>query len=144
MPLRADVALTALAVGLASCPAFASCQVSASGMSFGQVSPNGRTDTTGQVRVECDRPQSYELGVATAGNGERHMHGPGGATLRYQMFIDKAHSLPWGDGSSGGSALGNASDGTNADRFTIYGIIPAQPSAPPGDYVDAPLLTLSF
>jgi spore coat protein U-like protein len=137
--------LTVLAALLAADPAFAGCQVTLTGVSFGSVSPSTRTDSTGRVRVDCDQPLAYMIGIAPGpGGGERRMVGPGNATLRYDLYIDPGRNFPWGDGSALGDALGGASDGKQPDSYTIYGAVPAQPRALPGDYVDATMVTLSF
>lgn len=137
------VALVALGALLASEPALAQCQVSLNGVSFGSVSPGTRTDGTGRVRVDCDTPASYAVAIASAG-GQRRMNGPNGATLRYELYSDAGRHIVWGDGNGAGDPLAASSNGTSTDTFTIYGAIPSQPSAPPGDYADAALVTLSF
>jgi spore coat protein U-like protein len=137
------IALAALGALLASGQAFATCQVSLNGVSFGSVSPSTRTDGTGRIRVDCDEPGSYEVAIAGS-NGPRTMQGPHGAVLRYELYMDTGRHIVWGDGSGNGDPLGASSDGTSIDSFTIYGAVPSQPSASPGDYADAPLVTLSF
>jgi spore coat protein U-like protein len=145
MPMSRLPAAVGLALTLASHSASASCQVSLNSVNFGSVSPTARTDSTGQIRVHCDQAVAYLMGISPGpSGGQRRMTGPSNATLRYDLYADSGHNFPWGDGHALGDALGGVSDGNKTDTYTIYGAIPAQPGALPGQYVDTPLVTLSF
>ena len=84
--------------------------VSASGMSFGRYDPGERKplDATGAVTVQCDELTSGEVisielsRSRTGGFAPRTMVGVGNGTrFEYNLYIDAARTLIWGDGSSG-------------------------------------------
>lgn len=135
----------AAAALLAPGPALAVCGVQLQGVSFGAIDVMRRQESTGSVRVSCDKPVAFlvEIGGGVSG-GERRMHAAGGGSLRYELYADPANSHLWGDGQTVGSPVGGSSDGASPQTFTIYGVIPSQPGTLPGTYMDSPLVTLSF
>ena len=143
---RAAAALAfAVAVTAAPPPAWAVCGVQVQGVSFGAIDVMRREESTGSIRVTCDEPVSFSIEIVGAtSDGERRMYAAGGASLRYALYADAAHGQAWGDGQSIGSPVAGSSNGSSAATFTVYGVIPSQPGTLPGDYVDSPLVTLSF
>lgn len=131
---------------LAAAPAQASCDVQLQGVAFGVIDVTRREESTGSVRVTCDRPQAFnvEIGGGNVSGGQRRMQAAGAGFLRYELYADAGHTHVWGDGLTVGYPIGSASDGSKAQTFTIYGVIPSQPGTLPGTYLDAPLVTLSF
>ena len=138
MPLKGPGVVLLLA--LVATPAMAGCRVELDGVSFGGVDATRRTTGTGRVRVDCDQAVAYEVGIG----GARSMDGPNGATLDFGLYMDPGRNIPWGDGERHGSALGNSSDGVQADSLTVYGEIPAQPGIAAGEYAASLLVTLNF
>jgi spore coat protein U-like protein len=143
--------MKAVAVGfvlstlLAPTPALALCSVQLQGVSFGSIDVMRREESTGSIKITCDKAVGFsvEIGGSVSG-GQRQMQAAGGGSLRYELYGDPGHFHVWGDGLTIGSPLGGASDGSHAQTFTIYGVVPAQPGTPPGIYVDAPLVSLNF
>lgn len=141
---RATLAL-AFAVAIAPLPALAVCGVQVQGVGFGAIDVMRREESTGSIRVTCDQPVSFLIEiVGAASGGERRMYAAGGGSLRYALYADAAHGQVWGDGQSIGSPVAGSSDGSTAAAFTVYGVVPSQPGTLPGDYVDSPLVTLTF
>jgi spore coat protein U-like protein len=137
------MALAASLLGAA--PAGAMCSIQLESVAFGVIDVTRREESTGSVRVSCDKPQAFNVeigGSLTA--GQRRMQAAGGGSLRYELYADAGHTHVWGDGITIGAPIGGASDGSKAQTFTIYGVISPQPGTLPGNYVDAPLVTLSF
>lgn len=136
-----------LALVAALCPAsaLAVCSVQVQGVSFGTIDVMRRTESTGSVRVSCTQPVGFLVEITgSVANGQRRMSAAGSGSLRYELYADAAHAHVWGDGQSIGSPVGSASDGKTAQSFTVYGVIPSQPGTLPGEYLDAPLVTLTF
>jgi spore coat protein U-like protein len=142
MSILGAILVPLLAVGA---PAQALCSVQLQGVSFGTVDVTRREESTGSIRVSCDRAQAFlvEIGGPLSG-GQRRMQAAGGASLRYELYGDPGHHHVLGDGLTIGAPLGGASDGAQAQTFTVYGVVPPQPGTPPGAYFDAPVVTLAF
>jgi spore coat protein U-like protein len=135
----------ALLAALIPAPALAVCGVQVQGVAFGTIDVMRREESTGSVRIICDQPVGFlvEIGGAVSG-GQRRMHAAGGGSLRYELYADAANTHVWGDGQTVGTPVGSASDGKTPLTITVYGVIPPQPGTLPGDYLDSPLITLSF
>ncbi len=139
------LALAALGSPVAG-PARAGCSVELSPVTFGVVDLTSRSRGTGEVVVRCDVAGSFAVAIANGrgGKGSRQMTGPGGAKLDYRLFSDSGRSISWGDGAAEGQPVVGSSDGSNPERLTIYGAVPAQSGIPPGEYLDSVEVTLSF
>lgn len=113
---------------MASAAQAASCQVSASSVSFGSFSPLtlDYVDSTGNITVNCTDVAGYSIALS-AGNGSYSLRRmvSGSDTLDYNLYRDAAHQQVWGDGSSGGNyavTVANPVDGQNYVH-TVYGRI---------------------
>jgi spore coat protein U-like protein len=139
----------------------ADCSASATSVMFGiydaaAAAPN---DSTGTLTVTCtytpsgDRSILYTVGL-NSGNGTSaavRWLASGNDRLYYNLFIDPARLLIWGDGTAGaqlasgslkvGPGVGN---GTRSEKFTVYGRMPARQDANAGDYRDTIVFTLTF
>lgn len=138
------VACALLLAGPSAAQSLASCDASVSFVDFGRVDFRRGGEITGEVVVRCPRPDRFSLALSEGlGDfGMRRMRGPGGAELRYNLYLDPARRQVWGDGVSGGTArLAGQSDGRRAAIFTVYGRVPPGQSAPPGAYGDALAIT---
>jgi spore coat protein U-like protein len=68
-------------------------------------------------------------------------------SLNYNLYIDPARTVIWGDGTQGTAALAGSSTCqlSNTCRHIIYGRIPAhQGSAAVGNYSDTIVVTLNY
>jgi spore coat protein U-like protein len=135
--------------GLFALGAEAGCWVSTSGMAFGPynvIFPQPR-DSTAVIQLGClwGELESQELRVALGPSGYSgaiHVRQlgriGGGDSLEYNLFLDPARTLVWGDDSSGGSALRvPAFAGAAPQQLLVYGRIFGGQEAMPGDYTDS-------
>jgi spore coat protein U-like protein len=134
-----------------------SCNVSASGVSFGTYPPfsPSPTDNTGTVTVTCfgllGGPYNIYLnkGLYSASFSPRQMQRTsGGNRLNYDLYLNSNHSTVWGDGSgsTGYQSFNCILLCLNSPRtYTVYGRIPAsQTTVVPGNYSDTITVTVSF
>ncbi|MEO1016770.1 MAG: spore coat U domain-containing protein [Pseudomonadota bacterium] len=128
---------------LAALPAWAACQLSLDAVNFGVIDTRKLELSNGRVRVDCDTPTSFAVGISGNNNG-RKMRGPDGAEMDYQLYPNATYSRPWGDADSSGDVVQAQSDGSAPVDLTIYGLIPPQNFIIPGEYRDQPMVTLSF
>lgn len=139
-----SVASVALLCSLMGAAVAQECDVSVSFVNFGSVDFRAGGAITGRLSVRCDRPQAFAI-AASSGHGsyrDRRMRGPGGAEIRYNLFVDPAHRQIWGDGRADGTTLVvGKTDGREASHV-IYGFVLKGQSAPPGQYSDALVVTL--
>ncbi len=143
--------------------AAADCTVSASGVAFGVYDQSSTIDddSTGTITVTCTNigngggvtRLNYAVALSSGASGaytQRFMTS-GTPRLDYNLYIDPARSLVWGNGNNGtrvitgsmtvGPGVGN---GTRTDTYTVYGRVPAEQDAAVGSYTDAIVLTLTF
>lgn len=124
-------------------PAAAGCAVEGRGVEFGDVQAARRTLGTGEVRVRCDAPGRFEVGLG-GGSGGRELRGPDGARLRYGLYQDPGRNVGWGDGGPAGPTRVASTDDRGAADLFVYGLIPVQPGVPPGTYDDQLQIILVF
>lgn len=123
------------------------CAVGVSGVSLGPINPlHGQAVTVaGRITVACDTETSYTVGLSTgvSGTWDRHMVGPAGSTLRYNLYLDPLHTRLWGDGSPGSETVKGVASGESMVH-DVHARVPAQPLAPGGHYVDTIVVTVSY
>jgi spore coat protein U-like protein len=124
------------------------CTVSATAINFGSYdvfdsSPND--DGHGTIQVNC-KGSAASIPVALS-PGQSNTYAlremdNGTDTLTYNLYIDPARTMIWGDGTGGSSVttLGGKSDTT----LQIYGRIPAMQDATVGNYSDNITITVIF
>jgi spore coat protein U-like protein len=105
----------------------ASCQVSASAVSFGSFSPLTLdfVVSTGSITVNCTDVASYAIALS-AGNGTYSLRSmfSGSHTLDYNLYRDAAHQQVWGDGVADNFVV-TAANPVNGQPYvhTVYGSI---------------------
>ena len=124
--------------------AHAACSMTSSSIPFGTYDIFSPTplDTVGQVIFRCaarDRNVSISLsrGSSTSFNPRRMVNGA--ARLNYNLYLDAARTIIWGDGSNGTQTYFiNNPQPNNADiPVPVYGRIPAgQTTVAKGSYSD--------
>ena len=151
--MRALVAgLCLLLVGLASRPArAASCSFnSVSPVAFGpyDVFSNTATDAVGSLTYQCSLLSVLDTITVNLGTGSSGSYGTrtmknGANSLGYNLYMDAARTVVWGDKTSGTS---NFSAALNLFPVTlqIYGRIPARQNAKAGPYTDTVVITILF
>lgn len=126
----------------------ASCNVTANDMAFGNYdsvasSPLAVATT---IDVVCTNGTAYVValdeGLGSGATSAVRKLTDGAATLDYALFHDPAHSDVWGD-DPGVDTL--AAVGTGAvQSHDVYGLIPANQTAPAGDYEDTVTVTVTY
>jgi spore coat protein U-like protein len=105
----------------------ASCQVSASAVSFGSFSPLTLdfVVSTGSITVNCTDVASYAIALS-AGNGTYSLRSmvSGSHTLDYNLYRDAAQQQVWGDGVADNFVVTTISP-INGQHYvhTVYGRI---------------------
>jgi spore coat protein U-like protein len=95
----------------------ATCSVSATNINFGNVNvlSGGTVDTSGTITITCSNGSPpnrttrtcVSIGVGSQGDAtSRQMAGPGGATLRYDLYSDSARTTLWGSWQTGYDTAG--------------------------------------
>ena len=145
MKLRLALALV-FALIPAAAQAVTTCTVSATTVAFGVVQFSV-VNSTGTVTINCNaNDASITVALSTGGSASyapRKMSS-GANKLQYNLYKDSAHTLVWGNGTSGtvtntGSAIANV-----ALKFTVYGQVPAQALPAPGSYTDSITVTVTY
>lgn len=97
--------------------------------------------TTGRVRLSCPASTNPQITLSSGGSASfvwRELRSTTGA-LRYNVYMDAAMSLVWGDGTDGSSVFTAPS---GKEQVVLYGRIPAGQDPTAGDYADSLQLTL--
>jgi spore coat protein U-like protein len=103
----------------------------------------------GTITTTCSSGSSYTMTI-NAGQGagatvasRRLTHTGGTDTLKYNIYIDGAYTLIWGDGTNGTYNIQGTGTGT-AKVTTYYAAIAPQSGVTPGTYSDQLIATISF
>jgi spore coat protein U-like protein len=141
------------------------CTVTVFPLAFGVYTPITPTpvDSTALIQVACvgdpdpGDPGFYTIGISGGASGDpasRYMPS-GPSRLSYNLFQDASFTTIWGDGSSGtnriaqpfpivgGMGMGMGTPPFNMDH-TVYGRSFAGQDPAPGNYADAPIVTIEF
>ena len=138
--------ITALALLYVPALTFADCNVSSSGVSFGNydVFAVNHTDSAGTLTVNCsvETPYTLKLAPGSSGNFSQRKMFKGGDYLAYNIYSDAARTLVWGDGT-GGSVTKSGQAGAT-EQHTLYGRIPAKQNVFVGNYLDTIIVTIEW
>ncbi|MCK8500047.1 spore coat U domain-containing protein [Myxococcus faecalis] len=130
----------------------AACQIrSVVGLDFANYTPTSPLplDTVGSITYLCLlqlTPMTIDLSPGQSGtHAHRSMRGPASNTLSYNIYVDAARLLVWGNGASGTSRYGPVIPVLALDvTVPVYGRIPAQQTVPAGTYSDTLVMTMTF
>jgi spore coat protein U-like protein len=140
---RIALLLGLLLMGLQEAKA-ATCTLNVPGLSFGSydVFSSSSLDSAGTISISCDMDTTYTISLGPGGGSYalRTMLS-GTHTLSYNLYIDAARTIIWGDGTGSTGTLTNTAASAN---HTVYGRIPARQNAYIGSYSDAITVTLNF
>jgi spore coat protein U-like protein len=124
---------------------------STSGVKFGsydsrQVSP---LDSTGLVAYRCENVTAADRVMIHLSRGDSGRYLPRamlrrGFRLEYNLFLDAARTLVWGDGTSGTSAYSARPANGDTTSVTIYGRIPPRQNVRPDVYGDVIIVTVLY
>jgi spore coat protein U-like protein len=148
------ILVVAAGLAVASAPPTASagttstCTVSITNVSFGSVDvlPGASIDTTATLTVSCtggtppgrSTRSCVSIGAGTSGDAtSRIMTGPGGATLRYDLYSDATRTTLWGSWQTGYDSAGVTVDvaSNNNTTVTVYArLFASQSTAVAGSY----------
>lgn len=146
-PARAwIVAGVALILSAAATPARAQCSIwSVTDVTFGtyDVFAPAPLDSVGRVIVRCSTPHwvRIELSRGLAPTFNPRTMGDGAARLNYNLYLDAARSVVWGDGTGGTDVFRD--HGRSPSAF-IYGRVPPLQDAAIGAYSDQITLVIQF
>jgi spore coat protein U-like protein len=121
------------------------CTVSAQSINFGSydVFSNSNLESTGNISISCDSAVSYTIALSSgSGTFSDRTLTFSSYLLSYNLFIDAARTMIWGDGSGGTSAVSGMAS-TTANHI-VYGRVPARQNAYVGNYNDNVNVTVSF
>lgn len=153
--LTALLLLAALAPAPAHAAGGASCSLSATPLAFGDYAPASTkpSDFTASITVTC-----AALGATTVPiHGTIGLIGPGGDSarqltngarrMRYQLYLDPARTVPWGNSGSGTVSISCVAGPTTPiqQTLTVYGrILARQSGAPVGNYADQIVVVMNY
>ena len=123
------------------------CSVSSTPIGFGtyDVFSSSNLDTTGSVRVKCAPGNttytiSLQAGLNGSINNRKMQNSSGNGKMNYNLYIDAARSIIWGDGTGGTVTVTNNSP----KSITVYARIPAGQNVSTGSYSDSVTVLVSF
>lgn len=127
------------------------CRVAVNPFAFGTYAPGNPTphDVTGNIDVRCmGQPGFFTATLSTGSSGsfaQRQMLS-GATPMAYNLYIDPARTLVWGDGTGGSLTLFRRKTRFGRQNFTlpVYGRIPPTQSVSPGLYSDDIVVTIVF
>jgi len=124
--------------------AAASCTLTITNVAFGDydVFTKTKTKSNGKVKVKCSATETYTI-LLSAGSGTfaSRVMLAGSYRLDYNLYVDSAHTMIWGDGTSGTSTVSSTDTGAT---YTVYGLVPALQNVPVGSYSDTITVTVTY
>lgn len=134
--------------------AYAACNVSATGISFGSydVFSNIPVVSTGSITITCDPGQPPDVVVSigpspnSGGFSPRKIrHSSLQEYLSYNLFTDPSMTVVWGNGTAGTSTVTLPKVTPNKPRtVTFYGKLPAGQDVYSGAYSDTLTVTIMW
>lgn len=124
------------------------CYISATNLNFSTAGVlNTTLNATGSINARCTNGDAWSIALNGGSNGNvaaRTMQrSGGGGTVSYQLYVDAAHTTPWGDGT-GGTATATGTGTGEQQVISVYGVVPPQTTPAPGNYSDTITATISF
>ena len=151
-----SILMTAICFGIFNLTIFvgrveAACSLSSTSMVFGTYDVLVATplDTTGSVVYRCtqrDHNIMITLDRGGAASFATRRMVKGSDQLLYNIYLDAARTVIWGDGSGGTQAFFTRNpQGNNQDlTVPIFGRVPARQDLGVGAYTDTIIVTLNF
>jgi len=130
------------------------CQINLSTLNFGNYDPLGTSslDSVGNLEYFCSQPVPIvTITIDRGGAGSvlnRRMIKPGGHgtnVLLYNVYLDAAKTVIWGDGSQGSRIWSTPNPAVRTRiNVPIYGRVPAGQDIGVGSYGDTLMITINF
>ena len=134
-----------LGLALAASPVYALCTVTALPVVFGAYNPlsSQNVDAVGSVTLACVPASAYTVTLSTGlGTYSARRMASGSYAISYNLYLDAARSVVWGDGSGTTSRV---ADSAASATYPVYGRIPgSQSAAGVGAYTDTITVTVAF
>lgn len=140
---------------LASFSVEAACALVTTNLVFGNY-VNGSSialDATTNMTVSCDgiagQVITYTITINSGNSGlftQRKLTN-GANSIDYNIYLDPARTLIWGDGNAGTSILTDSYisiTGMNSRNYPVYGRITGNQVIPSGNYSDSLVVTLNY
>lgn len=151
VPSFALVAAAALCSFTDTAEAQFQCQVTVNPFAFGTYAPGNPAphDVTGNIDVRCmGQPGFFVATLSTGSSGsfaQRQMLS-GATPMGYNLYINPARTLVWGDGTGGSLTVTRSKPQPGRQDFPlpVYGRIPPTQSVSPGLYTDDIVVTIVF
>lgn len=126
-----------------------SCRITlATDLDFGNAGAlTSNRDQTSSIMVRCPTGTNWRLGLNNGSNPNgnvRRMRNATGNYVSYELYRDGARSQRWGNAVGTDTANGTGQGEGSPVTQTVYGRVPAQPSAPSGSYTDTVTVTLTY
>ncbi len=118
-------------------------------LAFGRYDPTSSAplDAATQIQYGCPPGQAVRISIDAGQSGSfaaRELRS-GAEVLRYNLFLDAARTMIWGDGTGGSAAGPLVRDvGQNVVTAWVFGRIAAGQDAAPGAYGDTLRVTLEL
>jgi spore coat protein U-like protein len=129
--------------------AIAACTIDTTPVNFGNydVFSSTATDSTGSVQYRCGNFDfniqiTLDKGGAPTFNPRRMLNGS--QALNYNLYLNAARTIIWGDGTGGTQTYFNANPPRRLVTVTIYGRIPAGQDVRVGTYSNTVTATINF
>lgn len=136
---------TVLGLLLAHALPAGACTVDIRPLAFGIVDLSRINRNQGEIRLLCETTTIVEVAISGTVSGNlRPLLGPQGRTIWYQIAADAGFRRPWGDGGAGGDPVRVAVNGGTRTTLVVYGVVPAQPGVPEGEYADQLVVTVTY
>ena len=124
----------------------ARCDVSTTGIAFGNYDPTANTDQTGTITIQCTKGTSATISLDEGAlpAGRQMTGGVVGDLLTYELYSDAGRTTVWGLGNSGSTVNYLAAD-SSPQNLTVYGRIPlGQVNASVDTYSDIVVINVQF
>lgn len=144
--------LMALLLLAPAAEAAVNCTISTVGVAFGSYNVFGTTTvtSTGSVTINCVgvgagvAPVSVALSRGNAGSFQPRTMLRSGEPLNYNLYLDAAGTMIWGDGAGGSVQFSTSVSNNQTVSRTIFGRIPAGQDVSVGSYTDTIIATINF
>ena len=91
---------------------------------------------TDSVRIDLDGGSARSFAPRTLRRGA--------FALAYNLYLDAAHSVIWGDGTGGSGFYGPVRPAAGTNTVILYGRIPARQPVAAGTYADTVTVTIQY
>ena len=131
-------------------PGAAMCTISVVGVAFGNYNPFTPTpvDSAGSVVFNCNNKAKnivVTLGPGQSGTFFSRAMTSGAQSLGYNLFLDAARTVVWGDGTGGTSTYADNNPANDINVvLPVYGRVPAGIDVSVGTYTDTVVATIEF